>query len=111
MSFHWKLPTLKLQARLALGFMVAAIVISAILTGTLFFYFQSKMRKSFEERMLGMVAVAGQAPLAELANYQARLNGLTGGQGRYTLALSHYEAVPPTVQAQLAAAFKPRDED
>ena len=60
---------------------------------------------------LGMVAVSGQAPLAELANYQARLNGLTGGQGRYTLALSHYEAVPPTVQAALAAQFKPKDDE
>jgi elongation factor G len=60
---------------------------------------------------LGMVAVAGQAPLAELASYQARLNGLTGGQGRYTLALSHYEPVPPTVQAQLAAQFRPKDDD
>jgi elongation factor G len=60
---------------------------------------------------LGMVAVAGQAPLAELASYQARLNGLTGGQGRYTLALSHYEPVPPTVQAQLAAQFRPREDE
>jgi elongation factor G len=36
---------------------------------------------------------------------------MTGGQGRYTLALSHYEAVPPAVQAQLSAQFKPREDD
>jgi elongation factor G len=36
---------------------------------------------------------------------------MTGGQGRYTLALSHYEAVPPTVQAQLAAQFKPHEDE
>ena len=59
----------------------------------------------------GSIVVAGQVPLSELSGYQARLNGLTGGQGRYTLALSHYEVVPPAVQAQLAAQFKPREED
>ena len=51
----------------------------------------------------GTLYVLGQAPLAELANYQLRLNAMTGGQGRYTLALSHYEAVPPTVQQQLVS--------
>ncbi|HWP11391.1 MAG TPA: elongation factor G, partial [Ramlibacter sp.] len=40
----------------------------------------------------GSLYVLGQAPLAELSNYQSRLNAMTGGQGRYTLALSHYEA-------------------
>ena len=38
------------------------------------------------------------------------LQALTGGQGRYTLAFSHYEPVPPSVQAQLAAQYKPRDD-
>jgi elongation factor G len=36
---------------------------------------------------------------------------MTGGQGRYTIALSHYDAVPPSVQAQLAAQFKVSDDD
>ncbi len=57
------------------------------------------------------MVVNGQVPLSELNGYQARLNGLTGGQGRYTLELSHYEAVPPTVQQQLAAQFKPHDDE
>jgi elongation factor G len=51
----------------------------------------------------GMLEVLGQAPLAELASYQLRLNALTGGQGHYTLALSHYEAVLPALQQQLVA--------
>jgi elongation factor G len=59
----------------------------------------------------GQITVSGQAPLSELSNYQARLNGLTGGQGRYTLELSHYDPVPPAVQQQLAAQFKPKEED
>ncbi|MFI5446687.1 elongation factor G [Polaromonas sp. UC242_47] len=60
---------------------------------------------------LGILAVLGQVPLSELSSYQSRLNALTGGQGRYTLAFSHYEAVPPPVQQQLAGQFKVRDED
>jgi len=58
----------------------------------------------------GTLTVLAQAPLSELASYQSRLNSLTGGQGRYTVAFSHYEAVPPAVQAQLAAQFKLKDD-
>ena len=60
---------------------------------------------------LGWVTVRGQVPLAELASYQSRLNAMTSGQGRYTLALSHYDAVPPTVQQQLASQHRVKDED
>ncbi|GAB4039791.1 MAG: elongation factor G [Rubrivivax sp.] len=59
----------------------------------------------------GMVVVKGQAPLSELAGYQNRLNAMTQGQGRYTIMLSHYEAVPPAVQQQLVAAHQVHDED
>ncbi|MBG9388942.1 elongation factor G [Caenimonas aquaedulcis] len=58
----------------------------------------------------GGLAVLATAPLSELASYQSRLNALTGGQGRYTLAFSHYEPVPPTVQAQLASQYRIKDE-
>jgi elongation factor G len=59
----------------------------------------------------GTVTIKGQAPLAELAGYQSRLNAMTAGQGRYQLALSHYDPVPPTVQAQLTVQFKVKDEE
>lgn len=59
----------------------------------------------------GALAVVAQAPLSELSSYQSRLNALTGGQGRYTIEFSHYEAVPPNVQAQLASQHKIKDED
>jgi elongation factor G len=58
----------------------------------------------------GALTVLAQAPLSELASYQSRLNSLTGGQGRYTIAFSHYEPVPPTVQTQLASQFKLKEE-
>ena len=59
----------------------------------------------------GTMIVRGLAPLSELSGYQLRLNALTSGQGRYTIDLSHYDAVPPAVQQQLASQFQVKDED
>jgi elongation factor G len=59
----------------------------------------------------GSMTVSGQVPLSELNGYQARLNGMTGGEGRYTLELSHYEAVPPNIQQQLMGQYKVKDEE
>ncbi|HEX5802730.1 MAG TPA: elongation factor G [Azospira sp.] len=60
---------------------------------------------------LGMVSISGQVPLAELNDYQSRLKSLTGGQGSYSLAFSHYAPVPPGVQQQLTAHYQAHDED
>lgn len=59
----------------------------------------------------GTGVIRGQVPLSELSGYQSRLNALTSGQGRYTMELSHYEAVPPTVQQNLMGQHKQRDDD
>ena len=59
----------------------------------------------------GTMVVRGQAPMSELSGYQSRLNAMTSGQGRYTITLSHYEAVPPNVQAQLVAAHQVHDDE
>ena len=59
----------------------------------------------------GTVTIAGQVPLSELSGYQTRLNSVTGGQGSYTLELSHYDAVPPGVQKNLMEAYKPKVEE
>lgn len=59
----------------------------------------------------GTMIINGQAPLAELSGYQSRLNAMTSGQGRYTIAFSHYEAVPPNVQQQLVGQHHVRDEE
>jgi elongation factor G len=53
----------------------------------------------------GNLAVTGLAPLAELDGYAARLKSMTGGQGAWSMSLSHYEQAPPPLQAQLAAEF------
>ena len=48
-----------------------------------------------------MLAVTGLAPLAELEGYAARLKSMTGGQGAWSMELSHYEQAPPKLQQQL----------
>jgi elongation factor G len=48
-------------------------------------------------------------PLAEVSEYQSRLKALTGGQGAYTMELSHYDPVPPRKQQELTQAWRPRE--
>ncbi|HOE41195.1 MAG TPA: elongation factor G [Rhodoferax sp.] len=60
-----------------------------------------------QPRPAATVAISGQMPLAELGDYQSRLKSLTGGQGSYSLAFSHYAQVGAEMQNKLAAAFKP----
>ena len=60
---------------------------------------------------LGEVVIQAQAPLAEVVGYQTRLNAMTSGEGRYTLALSHHAPVPPNVQAQLVAGWQAHEEE
>jgi elongation factor G len=59
-----------------------------------------------QPRGAGTVAIGGKIPLAELDDYQGRLKSLTGGQGSYTIAFSHYAAVPAATQQQLASQHK-----
>lgn len=59
----------------------------------------------------GMVSIRGQVPLSELNNYQSKLKSVTGGQGSYTIEFSHYEPVPPNIQQQLVAEYKPGKEE
>jgi elongation factor G len=51
------------------------------------------------------------APLAEIIDYQTRLKSLTGGEGTYTMDLSHYDPVPPRKQQELIHAWKPHAEE
>ncbi|MBM5812870.1 MAG: elongation factor G [Gammaproteobacteria bacterium] len=60
-----------------------------------------------EAHARGWMQVTAYVPLAEITNYQNRLKALTGGEGSFTLELSHYDAVPPRRQQELAAAWKP----
>ena len=59
----------------------------------------------------GTMVVRGQVPMSELAGYQSRLNAMTSGQGHYSVALSHYEAVPANTQQQLISQFQVKDDE
>ena len=58
-----------------------------------------------------IVCVKAQAPLAEVMQYNSQLRSVTGGQGSYTMELSHYEAVPGNVQQQIIATNKKEKEE
>jgi elongation factor G len=69
-------------------------------------------------RISGSATLAGQrtrisalVPLAEISDYQSRLKSLTGGEGTYTMELSHYDPVPPRKQQELMNAFKQVEEE
>jgi elongation factor G len=53
----------------------------------------------------GMIVIKAQVPLSEVAQYNSQLKSVTGGQGSYSMELSHYEPVPPNVQQQIVAQY------
>jgi elongation factor G len=53
-----------------------------------------------------MVVIKAQVPLSEVSQYNSQLKSVTGGRGSYSMSLSHYEAVPSNVQAQIVAAYE-----
>jgi elongation factor G len=59
----------------------------------------------------GMAIITAQAPLAEVMQYQSQLKSVTGGQGSFVMELSHYDPVPPQVQQQIVALYKPKVEE
>ncbi len=59
----------------------------------------------------GSLDIHATAPLSSVGNYSNRLKALTGGEGLYSMAYSHYEAVPLTVQKDLIHQWKHRDEE
>jgi len=63
--------------------------------------------------MLGadLAVIKAIVPLSEVVNYQSQLKSVTGGQGSFTMALSHYDPVPSHVAQQIIADFKPRNGD
>jgi elongation factor G len=64
-----------------------------------------------EAQLGGTMIVRGQAPAAELIAYATRLNAMTSGEGHYTIAFSHYEPAPMSVQNALRQEHKPVEVD
>ena len=59
----------------------------------------------------GMQTVSAEVPLAEVTTYARSLSSITGGQGSYTIELSHYDIVPGNIQQEIIAAAKMQEED
>jgi elongation factor G len=47
-----------------------------------------------------------QVPLSEIPDYASTLGSMTGGQGSYSIEMSHYEVVPPNIQQKVCEAAK-----
>ncbi|MDD5458175.1 MAG: elongation factor G [Phycisphaerae bacterium] len=56
------------------------------------------------------IVIKAQVPLSEVTQYNSQLKSVTGGQGSYSMTLSHYEPVPPNVQQQIIAAHQKEKE-
>jgi elongation factor G len=54
----------------------------------------------------GLSVIKGRVPLSEMSDYHSRLSSITGGQGSYTMELSHYEQVPSNIQQQVIEQAK-----
>ena len=57
------------------------------------------------------VLIRAIVPLAAVSNYQSQLKSVTGGQGSFSMELSHYDQVPSNVQQQITAQYKPKKEE
>jgi elongation factor G len=65
-----------------------------------------------QDMLPGNIAcIKAQAPLAEVMQYNSQLRSVTGGQGSYSMELSHYEPVPGNVQQQIVAASGKKHEE
>ncbi|MFZ5481747.1 MAG: elongation factor G [Myxococcota bacterium] len=56
----------------------------------------------------GRAEIVATIPLDEMDNFEPRLKSLTGGDGSYTLAFSHYDEAPPATRAKLVEAWQAR---
>ncbi len=63
-----------------------------------------------ETQSHGRILIEGEVPLAELSGYDARLKAMTGGEGTYSIELSHYDPVPGNIQKQMADAYQHPDD-
>ncbi|MFA0082980.1 elongation factor G [Vibrio breoganii] len=60
-----------------------------------------------ESISIGHTLIMAKAPLNELQDYSRRLKAMTGGEGTFTMSLSHYEPAPPLVQKRVCKELDP----
>ena len=55
--------------------------------------------------------VVAEVPLAEVTTYARSLSSITGGQGSYSIELSHYDVVPGNVLQEIIAKAQMKEEE
>lgn len=58
----------------------------------------------------GRIKIKAQVTLREINDYQSRLKSLTGGEGFFSMAFSHYDVVPNKLQQTLVKDFQQHKE-
>ena len=53
-----------------------------------------------------MTVIHAHIPMSEMLTYEQHLTSATGGRGSYHMVHSHYEEVPPHLQAKIVAQAK-----
>ncbi len=68
-------------------------------------------------RILGMdqagalQEIQAEIPMAEVQRYSTELKSMTGGEGSFTLEMSHYAVVPAQIQQEIVARSKQQEEE
>ncbi|MBN1476790.1 elongation factor G [Candidatus Sumerlaeota bacterium] len=57
------------------------------------------------------VLIKAQVPQAEVFTYSRDLRSMTQGRGTFTVSVSHYERVPPEIQAKVVEAYQREREE
>ncbi len=55
--------------------------------------------------------IKAQIPLREILDYSTQLRSMTAGEGSYSFTISHYDVVPAKIAQELAAAYRPKEEE
>ena len=58
-----------------------------------------------------MTVIKALVPLSEVTQYNSQLKSVTGGQGSYSMELSHYDPTPPNIQQQVIAQYAKAKEE
>lgn len=54
----------------------------------------------------GTSTIKAQVPMAEMLNYSAIINSITGGRGEYHMELAHYDEVPVHLREKIISDAK-----
>ncbi|WP_027721376.1 elongation factor G [Maridesulfovibrio zosterae] len=59
----------------------------------------------------GVTEVMAHVPMSEILQYAPDLRSMTGGQGTFTMEMSHYEECPPQIAEKIIEEFSKKSED